>query len=226
MIGFLLLLAILVATIFAIRHYYQRRVANLRTEIAHVQYIANQNGFATGYPSADRNHFDNPVYSYQNGAPVKGDDISLLNNATLVRNNLVKQNNLHRQRMAAPGCSTDDDDSGRSSELNSLKNRDADATNPNIYNSIEKVDHVYDEIQQKDCKDIELEYDHLDYSRPASTWKSTYQQMPGTLRTSRERVLDPDVERNLNTSSASNSSNSTAPDVTYSNSDSSNHTRT
>lgn len=56
--------------------------------------------------------------------------------------------------MAAPGCSTDDDDSGRSSELNSLKNRDADATNPNIYNSIEKVDHVYDEIQQKDCKDI------------------------------------------------------------------------
>lgn len=32
-----------------------------------------------------------------------------------------------------------------------LKNRDADATNPNIYHS---VDHVYDEIKQKDIKDM------------------------------------------------------------------------
>lgn len=32
-------------------------------------------------------------------------------------------------------------------ELSRLKNKDADATNPNIYHSI---DHVYDEIKQKD----------------------------------------------------------------------------
>lgn len=39
-------------------------------------------------------------------------------------------------------------------ELRSLKNKDADATNPNIYHSLEKLDHVYDEIKQKDVKDI------------------------------------------------------------------------
>lgn len=43
---------------------------------------------------------------------------------------------------------------GANGELNSLKNRDADATNPNIYHSIGKLDHVYDEIKQKDVKDI------------------------------------------------------------------------
>lgn len=31
-----------------------------------------------------------------------------------------------------------------------MKNKDADATNPNIYHSIDKLDHVYDEIKQKD----------------------------------------------------------------------------
>lgn len=35
-------------------------------------------------------------------------------------------------------------------ELQALKNKDADATNPNIYHSIDKLDHVYDEIKQKD----------------------------------------------------------------------------
>lgn len=35
-----------------------------------------------------------------------------------------------------------------------LKNKDADATNPNIYHSIDKLDHVYAEIKQKDTKDI------------------------------------------------------------------------
>lgn len=36
-----------------------------------------------------------------------------------------------------------------------MKNREADLTNPNIYHSIdEKVDHVYDEIKQKDAKDF------------------------------------------------------------------------
>lgn len=35
-----------------------------------------------------------------------------------------------------------------------MKNRDADLTNPNIYHSIDdKVDHVYDEIKQKDVKE-------------------------------------------------------------------------
>lgn len=38
----------------------------------------------------------------------------------------------------------------RVDELSRLKNKDADATNPNIYHSIDKLDHVYDEIKQKD----------------------------------------------------------------------------
>lgn len=39
---------------------------------------------------------------------------------------------------------------GISTDLQFLKNRDADATNPNIYSSIEKLEHLYDEIKQKD----------------------------------------------------------------------------
>lgn len=125
----------------------------------------------------DRNHFDNPVYSYQGGGR-REDDIGLLNNTNHIRNNLVKQNNatLERKRMGVPSSSGDDDSCkgefenvhllysvfkvnfllgayGLNGDLNSLKNRDADATNPNIYHSLEKLDHVYDEIKQKD-KDI------------------------------------------------------------------------
>ncbi|RZC34482.1 multiple epidermal growth factor-like domains protein 10, partial [Asbolus verrucosus] len=157
--------------------YYRRRVSNLKTEIAHVQYIADPNGF-----SPDRNHFDNLVYSYQGGA--KRDNEHLLNNSKQIRNNLHKptNTNLERARLGVACCSTDEEDFPSkgygSDELQSLKNREADATNPNIYHSIDKIDHVYDEIKQKDIKDIELEYDHLDYTRPVTTQKPHYQRMP------------------------------------------------
>lgn len=59
--------------------------------------------------------------------------------------------------MGVPSSSGDDDSCkgayGLNGDLNSLKNKDADATNPNIYHSLEKLDHVYDEIKQKD-KDV------------------------------------------------------------------------
>lgn len=106
----------------------------------------------------DRNHFDNPVYSYQGNG--KRDDDRLLNNTNHIRNNLHKQINttLEKQRLGAmPCCSTDDDDlslKGASSESNTLKNKEADFTNPNIYHSIDKMDHIYYEIKQKDVKDI------------------------------------------------------------------------
>lgn len=84
----------------------------------------------------------------------------MLNNTTQIRNNLHKPTNTNLERAAKigiPCCSTDDDDStGKTGytpdldELKSLKNRDADATNPNIYHSIDKLDHVYAEIKQKD----------------------------------------------------------------------------
>lgn len=129
----------------------------------------------------DRNHFDNPVYSYQGNG--KRDEDYLLNNTTQIKNNLHKQNNtnLEKQRIgiAAACCSTDDDDlssKGKfdhrrlnflqikwlffagsyeiNGELHCLKNREADSTNPNIYHSIDKLEHIYTEIKQKDAKDI------------------------------------------------------------------------
>lgn len=103
----------------------------------------------------DRNHFDNPVYT----SGGKREDDSLLNNTHIIKNNLIKQNNtnIERQRLGVAGCSTDIDDCKvvyNGSDDCVLKNRDADATNPNIYHSIEKLDHVYDEIKQKDYKEI------------------------------------------------------------------------
>lgn len=85
--------------------YYRRKVVNLKTEIAHVQYIADPQAFG-----GDRNHFDNPVYSYQGNG--KRDEDRLLNNTHIIRNNLLKQNNavLEKQRLGMPCCSTDDDD--------------------------------------------------------------------------------------------------------------------
>lgn len=39
---------------------------------------------------------------------------------------------------------------GFNSDLHALKNKDADLTNPNVYNSREKfTDHIYSEIEQK-----------------------------------------------------------------------------
>lgn len=97
---------ILVAVIVAVWFYYRRRVASLKTEIAQVHYIADPQGIN------DRNHFDNPVYSYP---PIKKDDESngLLNNLHHIKNNLgIKQNNtnLERQKLGMAACSHSDDD--------------------------------------------------------------------------------------------------------------------
>lgn len=129
-----MLAVIFVAVIVALMFYYRRRVANLKTEIAHVQYIADAQSLSPGkhlltalltafgkqkhlhHRSSrslvlDRNHFDNPVYSYQGGGR-REDDIGLLNNTNHIRNNLVKQNNatLEKKRLGVP-CSSGDDDS-------------------------------------------------------------------------------------------------------------------
>lgn len=100
-------------------------------------------------------HVDNPVYLFQNG---RKDNEQLLNNTTKIHNNLHKANNtnLEKNRLGIPCCSTDDDDLAKGiydpgvDELSRLKNKDADATNPNIYHSLDKLDHVYAEIKQKD----------------------------------------------------------------------------
>lgn len=152
-VAVVLIIVMCVTIIVLLWLYYKRRVSNLKTEIAHVQYIADPHGFAP-----DRNHFDNPVYSYQGGA--KKDNEQLLNNTNQIRNNLHKPSNTNLERAAKigiPCCSTDEDDltlkgayNSNFDELKNLKNRDADATNPNIYHSIDKLDHVYAEIKQKD----------------------------------------------------------------------------
>lgn len=140
---------ILVCIIFAVLFYYRRRVANLKTEIAHVQYIADP----TSLP--DRHHFDNPVYAFQ---PPANDSTTLLNNA--IRNDLrnSKPSNLDRYKLGY----LDDDSSVGSSRAGtysinfntdtSQKNMNADLTNPGIYHSIDQPisEHVYDEIKHKE----------------------------------------------------------------------------
>uniref|UniRef100_A0AAR5PB67 EGF-like domain-containing protein n=2 Tax=Dendroctonus ponderosae TaxID=77166 RepID=A0AAR5PB67_DENPD len=189
--------AVFVAVVLLLIFYYKRRVTNLKTEIAHVQYIADPSGF-----SPDRNHFDNPVYTYQ--APIKRSNEVLLNNGNRIINNLHKPGNANLDRAKismAACCSTDDEEyvpkgayGTNLEELRMLKNRDADATNPNIYHS---VDHVYDEIKQKDIKDMELEYDHLDYTRPVSTLKPHYQRMSSPFGS---RDLDRGSSKSINKS--------------------------
>lgn len=181
-----MLSAVIVTGLVLIVFYYRRRESNLKTEIAHhVQYTADPLGF-----SPDRNHFDNPVYTYQGGP--KRDNETLLNNANRIKNNWHKPSNSHMEKarmgIQVGCCSTDDDEpvpkgayAVSIDELRRLKNKDADATNPNIYHSIEKLDHVYDEIKQKDAKDIETEYDHLDHTRPVSTLKPHYQRMASSF---------------------------------------------
>lgn len=64
----------LVGVIIFISLYFRRRVRNLKTEIAHVQYIADP-------PSQpDRHHFDNPVYAFQPSTSTNSDSSTLLNN--------------------------------------------------------------------------------------------------------------------------------------------------
>lgn len=169
---------LLIAIAIAACMYHRKRVANLKMEIAHVQYTAEP-----VIPS-DHNHFDNPVYSYQ--GPTRSDDgtATLLNNG-LIRNNLgMKSINSERDKFSG-----DDEESFKgaygsqcnNNNNNTMKNRDADVGNPNVYHSIDEMDnkkaaeHLYDEIKQNN--NGELEYDHLDYTRPMSAWKPHYQRM-------------------------------------------------
>lgn len=66
----------LVGVIIFLSLLHRRRVRNLKTEIAHVQYIADP-------PSQpDRHHFDNPVYAFQPSTSnsVVSDSSTLLSN--------------------------------------------------------------------------------------------------------------------------------------------------
>lgn len=156
-----LLLVAASAIIASLFLYYKKRVATLKTEILAVQYSADPQA----YP--DRHHFDNPVYAFQGPGPSNGGG----GNARIL-NNFVKPNNLQGQfQQLMPGgeSSGSSTASGRAgnysmnidSEL-SMKNLDADLTNPILYNNgsvcagpSEDIDHVYDEIKYKDeCKDF------------------------------------------------------------------------
>jgi hypothetical protein len=142
-----------VAIIMAVLLYYRRRVANLKAEIGHV----------VRYMSDDPRNFDNPVYSYQ-ATSVNTDTSTLLH-----RNGRI--NNSRPLNMPLNNFDNASNSSGRAAayslqydpELMNQKNHEADLTNPNLYSSID--DHLYDEIKLK-CAELDMEYDHLDYSRP------------------------------------------------------------
>lgn len=66
------IVALSVGVIIFILLYYRRSVRNLKTEIAHVQYIADP-------PSQpDQHHFDNPVYAFQPSTSTPSSDSSTL----------------------------------------------------------------------------------------------------------------------------------------------------
>lgn len=176
MVVFAFFLVIVVVGICGIVVYYNRRVTDLETEVARVHYIAD--------PGVnDPNHFDNPVYS------MKGheDNSSLLNNQ--VHNDLgpFKSSNLDKDGAQCYGYGS-----------TLLKNREADANNPNVYHSIEdlKLEHVYDEIKGKET--AEQEYDHLDYSRPGTSWKPHYQRMANGMIKKPEQPEEPKREDDAN----------------------------
>lgn len=94
------------------------------------------------------------MYSFGQTTTLVGsvDEHRTLNNCQ-IKNNLNKCNNL-----AKASCSSsmmDDNDSGMpSTSTSSLKNREADLNNPNIYNSLDDLDdlkseNLYDEIEDK-----------------------------------------------------------------------------
>lgn len=147
--------------------YYRKRVRNLKREIAHVHYTADPNS------QPEQQHFDNPVYSYQ--CSTRSDDsTTLLNNVPHILNNLggtkVTNTTMERLRMKAGGSNDNYD------PMSSMKNKDADAYNPNLYQYDDnKLDHVYDEIKHKEG--YEMEYDRLNYTPPANKWKPHYQRM-------------------------------------------------
>lgn len=186
----LVLAVMLVGVIVALVLYYRRRVANLKAEVNHVvnYMIQEQPG-----------HFDNPVYSAYQGQPGSGgstaggnrnENNGLLPNGSLIRNNLrTQKSNLDKYRYPENNESVGTDRSYSIQYLSeSQKNFDADMTNPN-YNTIDDKDHVYDEIKHKDgYKDLDTEYDHLDYSRPGSSHKTHYFRMTNPLSSSPKEI--------------------------------------
>lgn len=63
----------LVGVIVLVIMYYRRSMRNIKTELAHVQYIADPSS------QPDRHHFDNPVYAFGT-TPTIPDSTTLLNN--------------------------------------------------------------------------------------------------------------------------------------------------
>jgi len=103
-VAVIMVTVIFVTIVVLLMFYYKRRVSNLKTEIAHVQYIANPSGF-----SPDQNHFDNPVYTYQ--GTIKRDNELLLNNARIVNNfEKASNSNMEKARLGIACCSTDDEE--------------------------------------------------------------------------------------------------------------------
>ncbi|XP_038115570.1 protein draper isoform X8 [Culex quinquefasciatus] len=179
----LVLAVMFVGVIIALVLYYRRRVANLKAEVNHVvNYMCQE----------QPGHFDNPVYSAYQGQPGSGsgaaaagnrlENNGLLPNGSLIRNNLrTQKSNLDKYRYPENESVGTDRSYSIQYLTESQKNFDADMTNPN-YNTIDDKDHVYDEIKHKDgYKDLDTEYDHLDYSRPGSSHKTHYFRMPNPM---------------------------------------------
>lgn len=178
----LVLAVMFVGVIVALVLYYRRRVANLKAEVNHVvNYMCQE----------QPGHFDNPVYSAYQGQPGSGpgtaggnrnENNGLLANGSLIRNNLrTQKSNLDKYRYPENESVGTDRSYSIQYLTESQKNFDADMTNPN-YNTIDDKDHVYDEIKHKDgYKDLDTEYDHLDYSRPGSSHKTHYFRMNNPL---------------------------------------------
>lgn len=164
-VGAIFATIVIIGVLFAAWMYHRRRVADLKSEIAQVQYTAEP------VSPPDRNQFDNPVYAYQGSSKFDDGTTTLLNNFQF-RNNFHKNINTEKAKFGLGSCTDDEDDCKGAYGLQyDLKNRDADMGNPNlnVYHSIDemdgkKVEHVYDEIKQNN----ESEYDELNQPRPVS----------------------------------------------------------
>lgn len=87
----------LVGVIIFLSLYNRRRVRNLKTEIAHVQYIADPSS------QPDRHHFDNPVYAFQPSTSHSLNDSSTLLNITTMQkpSNFSRGNDLEHMHCIA-----------------------------------------------------------------------------------------------------------------------------
>jgi len=190
LIGGLIIAILLIVMVIGALMYYRRRINHLKSELAHVQYIADPSS------APDRHHFDNPVYSFGNGGAANGGAVGGLNNASAIRirNDLGGKcsiNNLEKAKLGLASADNDDISEGAyggsvSSTAELYKNKEADQGNPNLHNfniyhtiDEEKVsksmEHLYDEIKHKN-KDYAVDeaYDRLDDSRPLTEVRPQY----------------------------------------------------